>query len=103
MNELRGAREPSLAEHLARFSPCDLVLVEGFKNEAVPTLEVYRPANGKPPLWPDHRQIIAVASDQPLPVKLAAGLASFDLNDAPAIACFILSTVQTGEDADALF
>lgn len=103
MNELRGAREPSLAEYLARFSPCDLVLVEGFKNEAVPTLEVYRPANGKPPLWPDHRQIIAVASDQPLPVSLAAGLASFDLNDGPAIARFILSAVQTGEDADALF
>jgi molybdopterin-guanine dinucleotide biosynthesis protein MobB len=34
MNELRGAPEPSLADHLARFSPCDLVLVEGFKDEA---------------------------------------------------------------------
>jgi hypothetical protein len=51
----------------ATFSPCDLVLVEGFKHEAIPRLEVYRPANGKPPLWPEQRQIVAVASDQAAP------------------------------------
>jgi hypothetical protein len=64
MNELRGAREPSLAEYAAHFSPCDLVLVEGFKHEAIPQLEVYRPANGKPPLWPGFPHIVAVASDR---------------------------------------
>jgi molybdopterin-guanine dinucleotide biosynthesis protein B len=94
MKELRGAPEPSLADHLARFSPCDLVLVEGFKQEAVPTLEVYRPANGKPPLWPEHRQIVAVASDQPLPADFPATLMALDLNDAPAIVRYILGTVQ---------
>ncbi|WP_313950538.1 molybdopterin-guanine dinucleotide biosynthesis protein B [Accumulibacter sp.] len=96
MNELRGAPEPSLAEYIAHFSPCDLVLVEGFKGEAIPTLEVYRPANGKPPLWPDHPQIVAVASDQALPTALAAALASLDLNDPEAITRFVLDTVQLG-------
>ncbi|MBE2257343.1 MAG: molybdopterin-guanine dinucleotide biosynthesis protein B [Rhodobacteraceae bacterium] len=94
MNELRGAPEPSLAECVAHFAPCDLVLVEGFKGEEIPTLEVYRPANGKPPLWPDHRQIVAVACDQKLPSSPPCDLAAFDLNDAPAIVRFVLDAVQ---------
>jgi molybdopterin-guanine dinucleotide biosynthesis protein B len=60
----------------------------------VPTLEVYRPANGKPPLWPEHRQIVAVASDQPLPADFPATLMALDLNDTPAIVRYILDTVQ---------
>ncbi|MBN8513922.1 molybdopterin-guanine dinucleotide biosynthesis protein B [Accumulibacter sp.] len=103
MNELRGAREPSLAEYLARFSPCDLVLVEGFKDEAVPTLEVYRPANGKPPLWPAHRQIVGVASDQPLPPGFPAGLVALDLNDTAAIVGYILDTVELRGASHAVF
>lgn len=96
MNELRAAPEPSLAEYIAHFSPCDLVLVEGFKGEAIPTLEVYRPANGKPPLWPGHPQIVAVASDQAPPMALPAALAALDLNDPEAITRFVLDTVQLG-------
>ena len=102
MSELRGAEEPSLAEHVARFAPCDLVLIEGFKGEAIPTLEVFRPANGKSPLWPDHHQIVAVASDQPLPGTLPGHLAALDLNDAAAIAGFILGTVQAGGETHAV-
>jgi molybdopterin-guanine dinucleotide biosynthesis protein B len=63
MSELRGAPEPTLEEYVAHLSPCDLVLVEGFKDEAIPKLEVYRPGNGKPPLWPQQQHIVAVASD----------------------------------------
>lgn len=96
MSELHDAPEPSLAEYVARFSPCDLVLVEGLKHEAIPMLEVYRPANGKPPLWPDHPHIVAVASDEaPLPA-VHGGRTWLDLNDAETIARFILATVQTG-------
>jgi molybdopterin-guanine dinucleotide biosynthesis protein B len=43
MHELRGDREPGLAGLLARLSPCDLVLVEGFKHDPVAKLEVHRP------------------------------------------------------------
>src|SRR5690348_12632939 len=53
MHELRGADEPKLPELLARMSPVDLVIVEGFKRELHPKIEVYRAANGKPPLFPD--------------------------------------------------
>lgn len=90
MHELRGKAEPTLSEHLQRLSPCDLVLVEGFKKEAVPKLEIHRPANGKPLLYPDDHHIIAIASDMPL----TAPLPVFDLNQPAPIADFIL--IQTG-------
>src|SRR5512140_574785 len=48
MHELRGETEPPFEEQLARLSPCDLVLVEGFKYSPIPKLEVHRPAYGKP-------------------------------------------------------
>lgn len=87
IHELREAAEPSLEDLLARMSPVDLVLVEGFKREAHDKLEVHRVANGKPLLAPDDPRIVAVASDQPLDgVKLPR----LDLDDVVAIADFIL-------------
>ena len=58
--------EPSLVELLARLSPVDLVIVEGFKHHAHPKLEVYRSAVGKPLLHPDDDCIVAIATDAPL-------------------------------------
>ena len=52
MHELRGGPELGAREALARLSPCDLALVEGFKGEPVPKLEVWRAALGKPLLHP---------------------------------------------------
>lgn len=87
MHELRGAAEASLAQQLARLSPCDLVLVEGYKsNDLVPKLEVYRPSHGKPPIHPAQPNIVAVASDAPV----ATTLPLLDLNDPDAIVRFIL-------------
>lgn len=63
MHELRGAPEPDLAALLAKLSPCDLVLIEGFKRDAHPKIEVHRAANGKPFLFPDDPAIVALASD----------------------------------------
>lgn len=102
LHELRGGAEPTLAECLQRFSPCDLVIVEGFKNEPVPKLEVHRPAHGKPPLWPDDPSIIALASDAPAP-ELPARLTFFDLNDAAAIAGFVIAASGLTDNHDALF
>jgi len=92
MHELRGAPEPSFEQQLARLSPCDLVLVEGFKYTPIPKLEVHRPANGKPPIWPDNPDVIAVAADAAL--DLPAHLVRLDLNDRAAIAAFILEQVN---------
>lgn len=96
MSELRAASEPSLTEYVAHFSPCDLVLVEGFKQAAIPKLEVYRPANGKPPLWPEDPDIVAVASDQ-APLETGPGEPAWlDLNDTETIVRFLLDTLQLG-------
>jgi molybdopterin-guanine dinucleotide biosynthesis protein B len=89
VHELRGAQEPGFAELLERLSPCDLVLVEGFKREHVPKLEVYRAVTGEPMLHTQDQAIVAVASDQRVDTKLP----QFELNDAPAIADFVLRHV----------
>lgn len=63
MHELRGAPEPPLADLLARLSPVDLVLVEGYKRDSHAKLEIHRVANAKPFLYPDDPTIVALASD----------------------------------------
>ena len=85
MHELRSAAEPSLADHLARLSPCDLVLVEGFKHEALPKLEVHRAANAKPLLFLT-TPYYCIASDIPITRRCPL----FNLDDPAAIADFIL-------------
>jgi molybdopterin-guanine dinucleotide biosynthesis protein B len=84
-HELRGAAEPSLAEHLARLAPADLTLVEGYKWEAIPKLEVFRAETGRAPLYPDDPQVVAVAATSPAPAGLRAGVAWFDLDDPGAV------------------
>ena len=80
LRELRGAEEPSLAEHLARLAPADLTLVEGYKWEALPKLEVFRPVLGKPALYPQDADIAVVVSDIPRPPDAGQGVAWLDLN-----------------------
>src|SRR5262245_61302550 len=89
MHELRGAAEPGFADLVAHISPCDLLLVEGFKREKLPKLEVYRASVGEPLIHPHDADIVAVASD----ARLDTRLPQFDLNDAPVIADFILRHV----------
>jgi molybdopterin-guanine dinucleotide biosynthesis protein B len=86
MHELRDEAEPTLDEHIARFSPCHLVLVEGFKRAAIPKLEVHRPAFGRPLLHPEDANIVAIASDGPV----TTGLPVLDLNQPAGIAEFII-------------
>jgi molybdopterin-guanine dinucleotide biosynthesis adapter protein len=86
MHELRGAPEPTLDEQVKRISPCDLLLIEGYKRYPMPKLEVWRSENGKPFLHPEDTNIVAIASD--VPPK--AGPRRFDLNDHDAISDFVL-------------
>ena len=87
MHELRGAPELTLAELLARMSPVDLVLVEGFKRDRHPKLEVYRPSVGKPLLCREDRTIRGIATDVSVPELPVPRIA---LDDIPAIARFVL-------------
>ncbi len=66
LHELDGP-EPELPELLARLAPVDLVLVEGFKANAHPKIEICRPSLGQPPFWPGRADVVAVASDAALP------------------------------------
>ena len=83
MHELRGATEPTLRELVARLSPVDLVVVEGFKAAAHAKLEVHRKAVGKPLLYPNDPNIVAIASDLG---AVNVPLRSASLDDVEAIA-----------------
>lgn len=91
MRELRGEPEASLPELLARLSPVDLVIVEGFKREPHVKVEIHRAGNGKPPLHPGDPTIVAVASDIAFP---DAGRPVIDINDVAAIADIMLAQAE---------
>ena len=89
MHELRGTPEPELPEQLARLSTCDLVLVEGFKRQPMPKLEVYRLGNNTAPGYPTDHRIVALATDG----KPETTLPTFTLEDYSGIANFIIRHV----------
>ena len=90
MHELRGAHEPSFDEQVKRVSPCDLLLVEGFKHAPIPKLEVWRKETGEALLHPNDPHIVAVASDARIETKLPL----LDLNDIEGIARFVLAHLR---------
>jgi molybdopterin-guanine dinucleotide biosynthesis protein B len=91
MHELRGAEEPSLAEILGRLSPCDVVIVEGYKREAHPKLEVRRrEAVRHDPLTAFDPTVVAVAADADQPGETVP---VFGLDDIARIADLIEATV----------
>ncbi len=85
MQELRGAPEPGLDDLLARLSPCDLVLIEGYKSAPHPKIETHRTEAGRELRAPDDPTIHAVASDMALTLDRPV----FDLNATAQIADFI--------------
>jgi molybdopterin-guanine dinucleotide biosynthesis protein B len=93
MHELRGAQEPPFDEQIRRISPCDLLLVEGFKFAPIPKLEVWRKETGEALLHPNDPHIVALATDAQVQTKLPR----IDINDDAAIAAFILKHVGLDE------
>jgi molybdopterin-guanine dinucleotide biosynthesis protein B len=90
MHELRGAPEPPFEEQVRRISPCDLLIVEGFKHAPIPKLEVWRAATGEPLLHPSDPHIVAVASDR----KIETRLPLLALDDDAGIENFILGHLE---------
>jgi molybdopterin-guanine dinucleotide biosynthesis adapter protein len=88
VHELRGSAEPALAALLQKLAPVDLVIVEGFKRACHPKLEVYRESLGKPLLHPEDPNIVAIASDRPVPSARVPVLA---LDDVEAILATMLA------------
>ncbi len=85
MVEHRGP-EPELPAVLARLAPVDLVLVEGYKRDAHPKIEVWRMETGQPLIQPGDALVRAVATDAALTLPVPV----LDLNDTAAVAAFIL-------------
>lgn len=91
MHELRGGGEPALDAILARMSPCDIVLVEGYKREAHKKIETRRlGAKDATPLSATDPHIVAVAADHPVSGE---NVPVFDLDDIAAIADFAEKTM----------
>lgn len=86
LHEVAGP-EPDLPALLQRLEPVDLVLVEGFKSHPFPKLEVHRPRVGKPPLWPEDPDVVAVVSDAAF---LPGAPRLLPLNDPAAVAKWVM-------------
>lgn len=63
IHELRGEPEWSLPQLIAKLSPVDFVLIEGFKRAPHPKIEIFRAANGRSALHPEDPMIRAIATD----------------------------------------
>ena len=94
MHELRDEPELTLPQALRRLSPCDLVLIEGYKTAAIPKLEIHRPAIGKALLFPEDPLIIGIATDAPQQFP-DARLPVLDLSNAAAISEFVIEHCTT--------
>jgi molybdopterin-guanine dinucleotide biosynthesis adapter protein len=95
VHELRGEAEPALGTLLRKLSPVDLVLVEGYKREPHPKLEVHRAAVGKPLIQPGDPAVVAVASDVPLPQVTVPVV---DLDDVERIADIVVRHAAARDD-----
>jgi len=80
VHELRKEEAPELSALVGRMATADITLVEGFRDEAIPKLEVFRPVVGKPAIYPGDAYIVAVASDVPCPEGLPDTIDWLDLN-----------------------
>jgi len=95
MHELRDEPEPALADLLPKMAPVDLLLIEGFKRDAHAKIEVWRSAVGKPLIARDDPSVVAVASDGAVP---DCPVPLLDLNDAEAVAAFVVGRCGLGVD-----
>jgi len=99
LHELRDEPEWNLPALVGKMSPVDLILVEGFKRDAFPKIEIHRVANGKPLIHPDDPHIVGIAADTALP---QATVPVIDLDDIDAIADLVLARAVPLDRAEVL-
>jgi len=90
ITEFTEPQEPCLDEQLSHFdqSQLDLILVEGFKKEIFPKIELHRPSLNLPLFYPTDNSIIAIAADETIPLEKELPL--LNLNSPEEISSFIL-------------
>jgi molybdopterin-guanine dinucleotide biosynthesis protein B len=89
IREYPRVEAPTYHELVAELADCDWALVEGFKHAALPKIEVWRAATGKPAQYPADPFVIAIATDSVASLPQPTGLPVFALDDVDAIAAFI--------------
>ena len=93
IHELHGTPEAQFQELLSEAGPSDLVLIEGFKNEAFPKLEIRRNgATSREPLVAKIPQVVAIASDRP--EQEQENLPIFHIDDVASIADFVITYLK---------
>ena len=90
IREYEVQADPGVDPLIAELSDCDWVLVEGFKHSPLLKLEVWRAATGRRAQYPDDPYVVAVCTDSPDELPTPTGLPVLDLNDADAVADFLL-------------
>ena len=91
IQELKDRPEPTLEEQTQHLQDHDLILVEGYKNEAHPKIVLHRLATGQTSLHESLNNVVAIASDDP---EMVTSLPKFSLDDATAVATFIRNYFQ---------
>ena len=86
--ENENKEEPSLKSLLHRLEPARLVLVEGFKKEFIPKLEVWQESNQTPLLYSQDKTILAMVTDDEI---LNLPIPKFKMDEIQKIANFIIS------------
>jgi molybdopterin-guanine dinucleotide biosynthesis protein B len=89
MHEIGDGQEPSLAELMTKLAPVDIVLIEGYKTDLHPKIEVHRSQTGQPLIAPNDATIRAIASNADITLDRPV----FDLDDTRSISEFILAEV----------
>ncbi|MEM9278811.1 MAG: molybdopterin-guanine dinucleotide biosynthesis protein B [Pseudomonadota bacterium] len=90
-HELRGADEPCFQDMISKMAGCDLILVEGYKREAIPKIEIIGPDNMHEHIWPNDQKIKAIACDTSLN---GCDLPQFERSQISDIADFILKNLD---------
>ena len=95
ITEFSPEKEPRLDDQLKQFdqSELDLILVEGFRAEKFPKIELHRPSLEKTLLYPNDPDIIAIATDAVLE-EIPTNLMQLELNRPEMIAAFIQNHVM---------
>lgn len=91
IHESRGEDEPSFETILAKLSPCDLVIVEGYKHGDHLKIEVRNLALDHPKLAGEDPSIVAIAATGPVP---EAQVPVFDRDHFEALAQFIITRME---------
>ena len=95
IHEHRNRPETSFTDLVAKMSPVDILLVEGFKTEDFPKIEIWREDTNSAFLHIDDKTVVAIAADIDLP---NSPIPVLNLNKAENVADFIVTYLRLGSN-----